>query len=574
MNDAATKEPMMMAEGGSYSPSSRKSQCCVNCFTSSKKTDSYDPNPDQPDSKESSRRCQCTPGEFRKWLKDNLLLVLTVASVILGILFGFIIRIAEPSADAIMLISFPGDLLMRMLKMLILPLIVSSLISGLSQLDARSSGKMGSFALAYYFSTTILAAILGIILVLSIHPGHPSIRADNNKEFEAAAKHQQVATLDAFLDLLRNMFPENLIEACIAQYTTKYVQKEVKEDVINASLANLTTTTTEIIPTVAGSPENITNTTQYIKIKKVGTVDGMNVLGVVCFSIIFGIVLGQMGEAAQLMVDFFMVLNEVVMRIVQIIIWYSPFGIMCLIIGKILEIESLSETAAQLGMYIVTVLIGLIIHGGITLPLLYFAVTRKNPLTFFKGMLQAWVTALGTSSSAATLPITFRCLEENLGIDKRVTHFVLPVGATINMDGTALYEAIAAIFIAQMNGVYLDAGQIVTVSFTATLASVGAASIPSAGLVTMLMVLTSVGLPTGDISLIVAVDWLLDRIRTSVNVLGDSFGAGIVAHLSRAELAKQDRDREEMEMRQLDEGGARRHSRISLTGGRKEGEAV
>uniref|UniRef100_A0A4W3JK21 Amino acid transporter n=1 Tax=Callorhinchus milii TaxID=7868 RepID=A0A4W3JK21_CALMI len=142
--------------------------------------------------------------------------------------------------------------------------------------------------------------------------------------------------------------------------------------------------------------------------------------------------------------------------------------------------------------------------------------------------------------SAGTLPVTFRCLEENLGIDKRVTRFVLPVGATINMDGTALYEAVAAIFIAQMNGIYLDAGQIVTVSLTATLASVGAASIPSAGLVTMLLILTAVGLPTQDISLLVAVDWLLDRLRTSVNVVGDSFGAGIVYHLSRLELEQLD----------------------------------
>jgi len=141
-----------------------------------------------------------------------------------------------------------------------------------------------------------------------------------------------------------------------------------------------------------------------------------------------------------------------------------------------------------------------------------------------------------STASAATLPITFRCLEENLKIDKRVTRFVLPVGATINMDGTALYEAVAAIFIAQMNGIYLDVGQIITVSLTATAASVGAASVPSAGLITMMLVLSSVGLPLEDISLIVAVDWLLDRIRTSINVLGDAIGAGIVAHLSRFEL--------------------------------------
>lgn len=240
------------------------------------------------------------------------------------------------------------------------------------------------------------------------------------------------------------------------------------------------------------------------------------------------------------------------MQLVQMIMWYSPFGIMMLIIGKILEIADLAEVARQLGLYMVVVILGLTIHALFVLPGLYFAITRKNPFRFMQGMLQAWITALGTASSAATLPVTFRCLEEKLKVDKRVTRFVLPVGATINMDGTALYEAVAAIFIAQMNGIELDFGKIITVSLTATLASIGAASVPSAGLVRMLLVLTAVNLPTSDISLIVAVDWLLDRIRTSINVMGDAFGAGIVHHLSKAQLEESDRIHEE-QMREAEE---------------------
>uniref|UniRef100_A0A672PKY9 Amino acid transporter n=1 Tax=Sinocyclocheilus grahami TaxID=75366 RepID=A0A672PKY9_SINGR len=427
-----------------------------------------------------------------------------IIGVILGAVSGMLLRVASPIDDNIvMVIAFPGDILMRMLKMLILPLIISSLITGLAGLDAKSSGRLGTRAMIYYMTTTIIAAVLGVILVLLIHPGNPKLKENLGE----GAVNDEVSSLDAFFDLIRNLFPENLVQACFQQIQTVVKKVEVQPDFDD------------------------TNNKKSLQFKS-----GMNVLGIIGFFIAFGICMGKMGEKARLMIDFFNILNEIVMKLVIMIMWYSPFGIACLICGKIISIKDLEVVGRQLGMYMVTVIIGLIIHGAIFLPCIYFAIVRKNPFSFFMGIFQAWITALGTASSAGTLPVTFRCLEENLGIDKRVTRFVLPVGATINMDGTALYEAVAAIFIAQMNGIYLDPGQIITVSLTATLASVGAASIPSAGLVTMLLILTAVGLPTQDISLLVAVDWLLDRFRTSVNVVGDSYGAGIVYHLSKAEL--------------------------------------
>ncbi|XP_071385243.1 excitatory amino acid transporter 2-like [Centroberyx affinis] len=458
-------------------------------------------------------------------LFKNLLLTLTVLGVILGAVSGMLLRVASPiHPDIVMVIAFPGDILMRMLKMLILPLIISSLITGLAGLDAKSSGRLGTRAMVYYMTTTVIAAILGVILVLVIHPGNPKLK-ENLGEGE---KNDEVSSLDAFFDLIRNLFPENLVQACFQQIqtVTKKVEVVVAEDV-NAT-------------TMEGLVANVTKAPQFVIKKSLQFKSGMNVLGLIGFFIAFGICMGKMGEKARLMIEFFNILNEIVMKLVIMIMWYSPFGIACLICGKIISIKDLEVVARQLGMYMVTVIIGLIIHGAIFLPSIYFVIVRKNPFTFFLGIFQAWITALGTASSAGTLPVTFRCLEENLGIDKRVTRFVLPVGATINMDGTALYEAVAAIFIAQMNGIYLDPGQIVTVSLTATLASVGAASIPSAGLVTMLLILTAVGLPTQDISLLVAVDWLLDRFRTSVNVVGDSYGAGIVYHMSKAELEELD----------------------------------
>lgn len=469
-----------------------------------------------------------------KWIRNNMLLVLTILGVLLGVLIGFLARLGEYNDDVIMLVSFPGDILMRLLKMLILPLIISSMISGLAQLDAKSSGKMGYRAIIYYFTTTILAAIVGIILVTLIHPGDPSIKV----EVGSGTEEKKVATLDAFLDLIRNMFPENLMQACFQQVETGYEKEKPK--IIRISGDQNETDISSLI-----------NETQYTVKRVLRYKDGTNVLGLIIFCIAFGIYAGSMGPESRIMVHFFVVLNDIIMRIVVLAMWYSPFGIMSLIIGKIMSISDLALTAQQLGMYMVTVITGLIIHACFTLPLIYFAFTRKNPWTFFQGMLQAWITALGTASSAATLPITFRCLEENNHIDTRVTRFVLPVGATVNMDGTALYEAVAAIFIAQMNGIELSPGEVIAVSLTATAASIGAASVPSAGLVTMLLVLTAVGLPTQDISMIVAVDWLLDRIRTSINVLGDAFGAGIVYHLSKAELDKIDAElaaKEELEM--------------------------
>ncbi|KAM7405771.1 hypothetical protein PAMP_000198 [Pampus punctatissimus] len=380
-------------------------------------------------------------------IMKNMVLTLTILGVFLGSIAGMLLRHISPlPPDVIMIIGFPGEILMRMLKMLILPLVVSSLVTGLAGLDAKSSGRLGTRAMVYYMSTTVIAAILGVILVLLIHPGNPKLRANLGQ----GKKNDEVSSVDAFFDLIRNLFPENLVQACFQQVGDS-------ENVFTQHIESDSSIQTVI--TRVPVPTNRTKAHPQFTVKRsLQFKSGMNVLGLIGFFVAFGVIMGKMGEKAKLMLEFFNVLNEIVMKLVG--------AIMC----------------------------------------------------------------------AGTLPVTFRCLEENLGIDKRVTRFVLPVGATINMDGTALYEAVAAIFIAQMNGIELDWGQIVTVSMTATLASVGAASIPSAGLVTMLLILTAVGLPTQDISLLVAVDWLLDRFRTSVNVVGDSYGAGIVYHLSKDEL--------------------------------------
>ncbi|XP_062411958.1 excitatory amino acid transporter 4 [Sardina pilchardus] len=483
-----------------------------------------------------SRMCSITRASARAFLRRNAFVLFTMAAVALGVALGFSLRPYKLSIREIKYFSFPGELLMRMLQMLVLPLIISSLVTGISSLDSKASGKMGMRAVVYYMVTTFIAVFIGIVMVIIIRPG----KGSRDSPVPSSGNIEPVQAADAFLDLIRNMFPPNLVEACFKQYKTNYKKLiSTKNVTISINMTDSNVTITDLQANDSVVLQTIQETVEEL-VPMGGTSNGVNALGMVVFSMCFGLVIGSMKQQGQVLREFFDCLNDAIMRLVAIIIWYAPVGILFLIAGKIVEMKDLVQVGGQLGMYTMSVIVGLLIHGLFVLPLLYFLVTRRNPFTFIAGLLQALITALGTSSSSATLPITFRCLEENNHVDKRVTRFVLPVGATINMDGTALYEAVAAIFIAQVNGMDLNFGQILTISITATAASIGAAGIPQAGLVTMVIVLTSVGLPTDDITLIIAVDWFLDRLRTTTNVLGDSIGAGIVEHLSRQELQSQD----------------------------------
>ncbi|KAL4658858.1 excitatory amino acid transporter 1-like [Arapaima gigas] len=455
----------------------------------------------------------------RKFLRRNTLVLFTMAASSLlcvgaGVVLGFALRSREMSLREIKYFSFPGELLMRMLQMLVLPLIVSSLVTGMSSLDSKASGKMGVRAVVYYMVTTLLAVFIGIVVVIIVRPG-----GDKDHSLPSRGNVEQVQAYKTSYS--KRVHQRNITVAVNGTEGTNSSESMVPANDTRVLLQNILETVEEVVPTAGSS-------------------SGVNALGLVIFSMCFGLVIGNMKQKGQPLCEFFDSFNEAIMRLVAIIIWYAPVGILFLIAGKILEMKNLAQVWGQMGMYTISVIVGLLIHGLFVLPLLFFLVTRRNPYLFIGGLLQALITALGTSSSSATLPITFRCLEENNGVDKRVTRFVLPVGATINMDGTALYEAVAAIFIAQVNGMDLNFGQILTISITATAASIGAAGIPQAGLVTMVIILTSVGLPTEDITLIIAVDWFLDRLRTTTNVLGDSLGAGIVEHLSRKELQSRD----------------------------------
>uniref|UniRef100_A0A8C4ZD44 Amino acid transporter n=1 Tax=Gadus morhua TaxID=8049 RepID=A0A8C4ZD44_GADMO len=461
--------------------------------------------------------------------KQNGLLILSVLAVVIGCLLGFFLRTRRLTEQEVMYFQFPGELLMRMLKMLILPLVVSSLMSGLAALDAKCSSRLGLITVSYYLWTTFVAVVVGIVMVSIIHPGGAAQKEDSEEGSKPI-----MSSADALLDLIRNMFPSNLVQATFQQVRDPQSLSEssTRRALIYGIQDDNGTDIQNFALDLTPPPDVLVRT-------RPGNSDGMNVLGIVIFSSTMGIMLGRMGPNGTALVNFCQSLNEAVLKIVAIVIWYFPFGIVFLVAGKILEMSDPSAMGKKLGFYAITVVFGLVLHGLFILPAMYFFITKKSPIVYIRGILQALLIALATSSSSATLPITFKCLLENNHIDRRIIRFVLPVGATINMDGTALYEAVAAIFIAQVNNYELDFGQIITISITATAASIGAAGIPQAGLVTMVIVLTSVGLPTDDITLIIAVDWALDRFRTMVNVMGDALATGIMAHICRKDFIKE-----------------------------------
>uniref|UniRef100_A0A3P9LXZ4 Amino acid transporter n=1 Tax=Oryzias latipes TaxID=8090 RepID=A0A3P9LXZ4_ORYLA len=465
----------------------------------------------------------------RDFCKRNGLLTLSVVAVITGCMLGFMLRGTQLSSQAKIYFSFPGELLMRMLKMLILPLITSSLMSGLSSMESKACCRMGVLTVTYYLWTTFIAVVVGIILVIIIKPG-VGTEMDSNR----LGGGPVMTSADALLDLISFMTPCNQLAVSL-QYKTDLIP------ILKVPTRTIAPNFVYIIP----DDSNPNGRTVYLELTpppevmyktSPGTSQQMNVLGIVIFSATMGLLLGRMGERGAPLVNVCQCINECVMKIINAAVWYFPFGIIFLVAGKILDMQDPSTLGRKLGWYGLTVLAGLFVHGLILLPLFYFLLTRKNPFTYIRGLLQAMVIALATSSSSATLPITMKCLLENCHVDRQIARFVLPVGATINMDGTALYEAVAAIFIAQVNDYELDFGQLVTISITATAASIGAAGIPQAGLVTMVIVLTSVGLPPDDITLIVAIDWILDRFRTMINVLGDALAAGIIGHLCRKDF--------------------------------------
>jgi proton glutamate symport protein len=397
----------------------------------------------------------------------------------LGIIFGLIaVKFGAAKFTSDWIAPF-GEIFVRLLKLIAIPLILASLIKGISDLHSTAGlSKMGLKTISFYIATTIIAVSLGIGIASVVKPG--------------------------------NFFPVEKQQVLMEKYAENVVAG--KEKAASMQDSGPLQFLVDIVP------DNIVSASSQ----------NTMMLQVIFFAVLTGVaILLLPADKTKSFRKFVDSANEIVLKIIEIVMLYAPIGVFALMASVITDIagdnpaESISLFKA-LGVYGLCVIGGLLTLIIIVYPLLAKVFGRIGLKKFFKGMLPAQIMAFSTSSSAATLPVTKKCVEENLEVDPEVSSFVLPIGATVNMDGTSLYQAVAAIFIAQVFAVDLSFADILTIIATATLASIGSAAVPGAGMIMLLIVLASVNIPAEGLALIFAIDRPLDMLRTTVNITGDS----------------------------------------------------
>lgn len=405
-----------------------------------------------------------------------------------GLAFGFLlVQIAQSNPDfsasqfVVRWVKPVGVLFVNSLKLIAIPLILASLIKGVSDLqDMSRLSSMGGRTIVLYLITTVIAVCIGLVAVNLIGPGKGLPKDVQEKLLGDQERVERVAKIAASAEKEQNKGP---LQAIV--------------DVVPENL-------------VAAASSN------------------GNMLQVIFWAIFFGIamIVAPPKEVAPVKA-FFDGLNTVILTMVDLIMLFAPIGVFALMTSLVAEAEDWRLFLA-LAWYSVTVVLGLAIVLFGVYPLLVVGLGNTGYIKFLRGMLPAQLLAFTTSSSAATLPVTVECVEQNLGVDPKVASFVLPIGATVNMDGTSLYQAVAAVFIAQALGIELDFYQQMTIVVTATLASIGSAAVPGAGMVMLVIVLASIDVPQSGLALILAVDRVLDMCRTVINVTGDAAVATVI----------------------------------------------
>ena len=446
--------------------------------------------------------------------------------MVLGIIWALLSSSLGWSTFTINWIDPFGTIFINLLKLIAVPLVLFSIISGVANIgDPKSLGRMGGKTLFIYLITTVMAISIGLLLVNTIKPGKlidEQSRIDNRISYEIWADSEGHEIKDGINYLKDPAFLKR------AQEISELTKSELKEVSVSDKIekAKKQQSVSPLQPLVDIVPENF-----FFSLSNNGLM-----LQIIFFAIFFGVCLLFIpNEHSQPVLTLVNGINEVFLKMVDLVMQAAPFFVFALLAGVVSkmagnDIGKVIEIFKGLSWYSLTVLVGLLLMIFAAYPGILKLFVRKIPYVgFFKAMGPAQTLAFSTSSSAATLPVTMECVEQNLGVDKKVSSFVLPIGATVNMDGTSLYQAIAVIFLAQMHMIDLTIGQQLTVVITTTLASIGYAAVPSAGLVMLIVVLDSVGLNPAWIAIIFPVDRILDMFRTVVNVTGDATVCSIIA---------------------------------------------
>lgn len=449
-----------------------------------------------------------------------------IIGLALGVIWAIIASFTGLTTFTLRWIDPFGTIFINLLKLIAVPLVLFSIISGIASMgDASTLGKIGLKTLAWYLLTTVIAVTVGLLIVNAVNPGKSidyETRVDNRIKYELWAKQGGIKVKDAKCFSCEPQYQKR------TEQIAKTLQTEAPDPSISQKIDNVSKVKEEgpLQPLVDMVPENI-----FFSLSNNGLM-----LQVIIFAIFFGICLLLLPqvktEPIRILVHS---INEVFLKMVDVIMRAAPFFVFALLAGTISRIagdhpEKVIEIFKGLGWYSLCVVVGLSVLLFGFYPVVVKLITRKMSYTaFLKGISPAQTLAFSTSSSAATLPVTFECVEENLKVDPKISSFVLPIGATVNMDGTSLYQAVAVIFLAQFHLINLDISQQLIIVATATLASIGTAAVPSAGLVMLIIVLESVGLNPAWIAIIFPIDRILDMCRTIVNVTGDAAAAVIIA---------------------------------------------
>lgn len=450
-----------------------------------------------------------------------------VIGMILGIIWALISSTMGWSEFTINWIDPFGTIFINLLKLIAVPLVLFSIIAGVANIgDPSSLGRMGGRTLGVYLITTVLAVGLGLLLVNTFQPGKlidEESRIDNRISYELWAGEQGYEIKDGINFLSKSEYKERAKK--ISDLSKSEIQEAAVTDKINQGKKNQDRSPLQ--PLVDIVPSNF-----FYSLSNNGLM-----LQIIFFAVFFGVCLLFISkEKSQPVLKLVDGVNEVFLKMVDLVMQAAPFFVFALLAGVVSkmagdDIGKVVEIFKGLSWYSLTVLAGLLLMIFVVYPLILKLFVKKISYKgFFKAMSPAQTLAFSTSSSAATLPVTMECVEQNLGVNKKVTSFVLPIGATVNMDGTSLYQAIVVVFLAQMHYIDLTISQQLIVVATATLASIGSAAVPSAGLVMLIIVLDSVGLNPAWIAIIFPVDRILDMFRTVVNVTGDATVCSIIAN--------------------------------------------